>query len=76
MGGGIWNKKEKEIIVVETLLYLNKRYLNMSIDIKNQFARVFNRKEPDVGALGKRQEGDYYSGIKVWGGKIKGGNRD
>jgi len=49
----------------------------MSFDIKNQFARVFNHKEPDVGALGKRQEGEYYKGIEVWGRKIKGGgNRD
>jgi hypothetical protein len=49
----------------------------MTTNIKDQFARVFNRKEPEVGALGKEQKGDYYSGIKVWGGKIKGGgNRD
>lgn len=48
----------------------------MAIDIKNQFARVFNRKEPDVGALGKEQKGEYYSGIRVWGRQVKGGNRD
>jgi hypothetical protein len=48
----------------------------MSLDIKNQFARVFHRNEPDVGALGKEQKGEYYKGIEVWGRKIKGGNRD
>ena len=48
----------------------------MTLDIKNQFSRVFNRPEPGVGALGKKQEGDHYSGIKIWGRQIKGGNRD
>ncbi|MFA5745607.1 MAG: hypothetical protein WC932_01970 [archaeon] len=48
----------------------------MSLDIKNQFSRTFNRPEPNVGALGKKQRGEYYSGIKIWGRQVKGENRD
>jgi hypothetical protein len=47
----------------------------MVIDIKNQFSRVFNREEPNVGRhLTEEPKKDYYSGIKVWGRQIKGGN--
>jgi hypothetical protein len=46
----------------------------MTLDIKNQFSRVFNRPDPNVGALGKEQKGEYYKGIQVWGRQIKGGN--
>lgn len=48
----------------------------MTLNVKEQFSRVFNRPDPNVGALGKKQQGEYYSGIKVWGRQIKGGNRD
>jgi hypothetical protein len=49
----------------------------MSLNIKDQFSRTFNRPEPNVGTLGKKQQkGDYYSGIKIWGHEVKGGNRD
>ncbi len=48
----------------------------MSLNIKEQFSRTFNRAEPNVGALGRKPEGEYYRGIKVWGHQIKGGNRD
>lgn len=45
------------------------------MSIKEQFYRVFNRPEPNVGRhLIEEPKKDYYSGIKVWGSKIKGGN--
>lgn len=43
--------------------------------IKEQFSRVFHREEPNVGRhLTEEPKKDYYSGIKVWGRQIKGGN--
>jgi hypothetical protein len=45
--------------------------------IKEQFSRIFSTNAQVGNHLSEKPpKKDYYSGIKVWGHQVKGGNRD